>query len=278
VPEGSAAPATDSTPEVELAADCSQCFGLCCVVPSFAASADFAIDKPAATPCPNLADDFGCGIHARLRERGFPGCTAYDCFGAGQHVSQVMFAGVDWRAAPQTAAGMYAVFPVVRELHELRWHLREAARRAGDPALETAVVSLSARVRDSADGRPDQVATIDLGPLWAEAGRLLEAVSLAVRTPRGLGADLSRRDLLGADLRERDLRGASLRGALLVGADLRGCQLDRADLLGADLRGARLEGADLSTVLFLSRPQVGSARGDVRTSLPPDLSRPAHWS
>ena len=38
---------------MELRADCTRCFALCCVAPAFAASADFAIDKPAGQPCPN---------------------------------------------------------------------------------------------------------------------------------------------------------------------------------------------------------------------------------
>ncbi|MDR3081083.1 MAG: pentapeptide repeat-containing protein, partial [Streptomyces sp.] len=38
----------------DLRADCSSCFALCCVALPFAASADFAIDKAAGTPCPNL--------------------------------------------------------------------------------------------------------------------------------------------------------------------------------------------------------------------------------
>ena len=52
-----------------LRADCTRCAGLCCVAPAFAASADFAIDKPAGHACPNLRDDDRCGIHAQLRER-----------------------------------------------------------------------------------------------------------------------------------------------------------------------------------------------------------------
>ena len=84
-----------------LHADCARCFALCCVAPAFAASADFAIDKPAGQPCPNLLADFRCGIHDHLRERGFPGCTVFDCFGAGQRVAQVSFGGVDWRRAPE---------------------------------------------------------------------------------------------------------------------------------------------------------------------------------
>lgn len=89
-----------------LRADCGSCFGLCCVALPFSASADFAVDKAAGTACGNLGDDFRCGIHTRLRTEGFNGCTVYDCFGAGQRVSQVTFgarAGV--RAAPGTPGG-----------------------------------------------------------------------------------------------------------------------------------------------------------------------------
>ncbi|HEU4784906.1 MAG TPA: hypothetical protein VFS83_16330, partial [Ktedonobacterales bacterium] len=72
-----------------LRADCARCFALCCVAPTFAVSADFAINKRAGKPCPNLHSDFRCGIHTRLREKGFRGCAVYDCFGAGQKVSQL---------------------------------------------------------------------------------------------------------------------------------------------------------------------------------------------
>ena len=50
-----------------LRADCSRCTGLCCVAPAFAASADFALDKPAGRACPHLQGDSRCGIHADLR-------------------------------------------------------------------------------------------------------------------------------------------------------------------------------------------------------------------
>ncbi len=90
----------------ELRGDCANCFGLCCVAPPFAASADFAINKDAGQPCPNLQPDFRCGIHARLRERGFRGCVVFDCFGAGQKDSPLTFSGQDWATGPgQRAAG-----------------------------------------------------------------------------------------------------------------------------------------------------------------------------
>lgn len=96
---------THPDPLLELRADCGQCFGLCCVALPFARSADFAIDKGAGEPCPNLESDFRCGIHTRLRRTGFTGCTVYDCFGAGQRVSQVTFGGVDWRSGSRSAPG-----------------------------------------------------------------------------------------------------------------------------------------------------------------------------
>ncbi|MET0863976.1 MAG: pentapeptide repeat-containing protein, partial [Nakamurella sp.] len=80
-----------------LTADCSNCFGLCCVAHGFKVSASFALNKPARQPCPNLLADFGCAIHRNLRPAGFSGCTAYTCYGAGQQVAQEMFDGKDWR-------------------------------------------------------------------------------------------------------------------------------------------------------------------------------------
>ena len=109
-----------------LRADCGRCFGLCCVAPGFSASADFAIDKPAGRPCPHLQPDFRCGIHVDLRGQGFRGCAVYDCFGAGQQVSQVTFGGRDWHRDPRAATQMFEVFPIMRQLHELLWYLAAA--------------------------------------------------------------------------------------------------------------------------------------------------------
>jgi hypothetical protein len=67
------------------------------VAPAFTASTDFAIDKPAGRPCPQLRSDLRCDIHADLRGQGFAGCAVFDCFGAGQQVVEVTFAGRHWR-------------------------------------------------------------------------------------------------------------------------------------------------------------------------------------
>ncbi|MFH8336817.1 pentapeptide repeat-containing protein [Streptomyces sp. AM6-12] len=276
----------------QLRGDCGNCFGLCCVALPFAASADFALDKPAGTPCPNLAADHRCGIHARLRDKGFTGCTVYDCFGAGQKVSRHTFDGQDWRTAPKDRARrMFEAFPVVRQLHELLWYLTEAltlpAARPVHPELRGALEETERLTLLPAG----QLAALDVAAHRAEINVLLLRTSELVRAAAaggkgarggkggkgGKGKDRRGADLMGARLRGADLRGATLRGAYLIAADLTGADLRDADMIGADLRDADLSDADLTGAFFLTQPQVNAARGSGGTRLPGTLSRPAHW-
>ncbi|MDH2387469.1 pentapeptide repeat-containing protein [Streptomyces sp. HNM0663] len=264
----------------DLKADCGNCFGLCCVALPFSASADFAIDKDAGTPCRNLRDDFRCGIHARLRQSGFPGCTVYDCFGAGQRVSQITFGGRDWRQAPDAAGRMFAVFPVVRQLHELLWYLDEALALHPARSLHTDLRRLRDETGKLAAGTPEQLAELAVAAHRQQVNDLLLRTSELVRVQAPGRPKKSRRgaDLIGARLNGADLRGADLRGACLIAADLRGADLRQADFIGADLRDARLDGADLTDAFFLTRMQLNAARGDAATRLPTALERPAHWT
>ena len=265
-------------PADQLRADCARCAGLCCVAPAFAASADFAVTKPAGQPCANLRTDFRCRIHAGLRQRGFAGCAAFDCFGAGQRVTQVTFAGRDWRRDPDIASPMFAAFDVLRQLHELLWYLTEAMTLPRVGPLRDELRDARDRTTRLAAAAADRTAAVDVAGHREEVAPLLQRASELARRTRGRRApDRARADLAGADLRGADLRGASLRGAVLLGADLRGADLRRADLLGADLRGADLSGANLEGAIFLTQPQLESARGDAATTLPPARTRPAHW-
>ncbi|MFD7446574.1 pentapeptide repeat-containing protein [Streptomyces sp. NPDC059909] len=263
-----------------LQGDCGNCFGLCCVALPFSASADFAFDKPAGQPCTNLRDDFRCGIHTGLRERGFSGCTVYDCFGAGQKVSQVTFGGRSWREAPGTAREMFDVFPVMRQLHELLSYLTEALTFSAAHPLHADIRRLLDETEALTGRDAAALLAVDVPAHRAQVGELLLRVSELVRAEAKPGRRKNRRgaDLLGARLAGADLHGANLRGACLIAADLTGADLRLADLLGADLRDADLRGADLTGSIFLTQPQLRQARGDARTKLPRALSRPAHWS
>jgi uncharacterized protein YjbI with pentapeptide repeats len=260
----------------ELRADCANCFALCCVAPAFAASVDFAIDKGAGRPCPNLHADFRCGIHADLRDKGFRGCTVYDCFGAGQKVSQSTFGGRDWRDGPDTARRMFAVFPVMRDLHELLWYLTEALALPAARPLADRLDHKRREIERLTEGGPDDLLKVDVAACRREANTLLSRAGELARagTP---GRDHRGADLMGRDLSGRDLRGANLRGALLIGANLRNADLAGADLTGADLRDADVRGTDLSRSLFLTQAQLDAVKGDARTRLPAARVRPAHW-
>jgi hypothetical protein len=264
----------------DLRADCGNCFALCCVVPAFAASADFAIDKPAGQACPNLRTDFGCGIHTQLRPSGFTGCTVYDCFGAGQKVSQGTYAGRDWRTTARTAAEMFQVFPVMRHLHELLYYLVEALALTepmtgpitGQPAkaLHRAIGRAIEQTEELTGGEPAALIGLDVdahrqrvNPLLQRTSELFRGAAFPEQKPK----DHRGADLIGAKLKGADLRAANLRGAYLIGADLRGADLRAADLTGVDFRAADLRSANLIGSIFLLQSQLDAAKVDVRTKV-----------
>ena len=254
-----------------LRADCASCFGLCCVLMPFSREAGFGATKPSGTPCHHLRADDRCGIHATLREDGWPGCTVFDCFGAGQQVSQVTYAGVSWRDQDNLGE-MAAVLSVMRQLHEMLLHLTEAEDRVAG-----ATGDLRDRIGVMVAGTPPELLALDVEALRTEVGAVLARTSARVRSRWAGRIDLSHGDLAGRDLRGTDLRGAALRGALLIGADLRGADLTEADLLGADARDTDVRGATLAGALFLTQPQVNAMRGDAGTRLPGGVVRPGHW-
>ncbi|HLV99755.1 MAG TPA: pentapeptide repeat-containing protein [Ktedonobacterales bacterium] len=262
---------------LSLQADCASCFALCCVAPAFSASADFALTKRAGQACPHLQTDLRCDIHSRLRQQGFRGCSVYDCFGAGQKVSQITFGGQDWRQSPHTAQQMFAVFPIMRILHELLWYLAEALTLPPARPLHAELRRGLEETKRLTNHSPAALLALDvvahrqsINALLLRASELARASVLRKKEHRGA-------NLIGANLESADLRGANLRGACLIGASLRGADLSMADLTGADLRDADLRGANLIGSLFLLQSQLEAAQGDSETKVPPALKHPTHW-
>ena len=146
---------------VSLRPDCARCASLCCVGLAFDRSALFGFDKPAGEPCRNLEPSGACRIHGELERRGFGGCVAFDCHGAGQYVTQEMFAGRSWRDDPSLLQPMMTAFGPIRELHELLMILREAdglplpaAVRDGVAAQERRLAPAAVwTIQDVASGR-----------------------------------------------------------------------------------------------------------------------------
>lgn len=271
----------------QLRADCESCFGLCCVSLAFAASADFAVDKSAGQPCHNLQEDFRCGVHTNLVPLGYRGCTVFDCFGAGQKISQQTYEGKDWRLDKQSAKEMFELFPKMWHLHELLWYLSEALMLPATKSIQSELHSmLEETERLTMLPRPDLMIVnvalhrMEVNALLLQTSELVRAEALREmknppRHPKKIGRGA---DLMGANLRGANLTGANLRGAYLIAADLRGADLRKADLIGADFRDTDLSGADLSTSVFLTQSQINAAKGDAATKLPSSLIRPPHWS
>ncbi|WP_434510315.1 pentapeptide repeat-containing protein [Desulfitobacterium sp. AusDCA] len=270
-----------------LQTDCKNCFGLCCAALCFSASEGFPTNKEAGQPCINLQSDFKCSVHTNLAERGLKGCIAFDCFGAGQKVSQISFGGNDWRKVPESAKTMFEVFLIVSRLQELLWYLTEALTFEVSRLIYNDLRSTIEATEQLTYLSVEELLKLDIPVHRAKVDTLLQKTSELVRTEASGGKQkisLRRKkvlgrglDLIGADLRKRDMRGENLRGAYLIAADLRDVDLSGADLIGADFRDADLRGANLSKSIFLTQAQINAAKGNADTKIPSSLSRPMHW-
>ncbi|SFB33977.1 pentapeptide repeat-containing protein [Clostridium frigidicarnis] len=269
-----------------LKVDCQKCFGFCCVALYFSASEGFPTDKDAGKPCINLQSDFKCAVHKNLRKKGLKGCTAYDCFGAGQKVAQVTYGGHDWRTNPGTEKQMFDVFLVMRQLHEMLWYLTEAFRMQYDSISQEKISYMISETVRLTNLDADSLIKLDLVAHRNNVNVLLLKTSELVRAKarRGQKNALKRKktiagrlNFIGSDLKKLNLRGEDLRGAFLIAADLRSVDLSGADLIGADFRDADIRGANLTNSIFITQAQINSAKGDSNTKLPMSLVRPAYW-
>ncbi|SFC77072.1 Pentapeptide repeat-containing protein [Bacillus sp. OV322] len=269
-----------------LTADCSKCFGLCCTALNIIASSDFPINKPAGTPCMNLQSDYSCQIHSRLREKGFNGCTVFDCLGAGQVVSQITFNGQSWQDNPETGQKMFRVFSLMEQIHEMIAYAAEVLSYDISSALSGKLTEKLEELQNLAKLGADELLSLDLIMYRFSLNELLTAASNSIR--ENIIAKLpgdkkikdfyhARADWMGKKLKNKDLRANDFRGAYLIAADMRNTDLRAVNFIGADLRDADFSGADLSVSMFLTQMQINSAKGDVKTKLPAHIQRPSHW-
>lgn len=267
-----------------LKIDCGACFGLCCVALYFSTSEGFPANKDAGKPCINLQSDFSCAVHHDLRNKGLKGCTAYDCFGAGQKIAKVTYKGKDWRKEPKVSKQMFETFLIMRQLHEMLWYLTQAFTLEATDIIKDDLYLMMKQTEQLTNLEPDSLMKLDIDAHRTKVNLLLRQVSERVRAKvcqnnkasgkKNLAKGFS---FIGADLRKVNLIGADFGGALLIAANLKGTDLSGANLIAADLRDADIRGANLSNSLFLTQAQINVARGDDNTKLPKALSRPTYW-
>lgn len=252
----------------DLKIDCQNCFGICCVALYFSKFEGFPQDKVAGKACSHLSKDFKCSIHQDLSKKGFKGCIAYDCLGAGQKVAQVTYKGVDWKQASNPE--IFDVFLVMRQLHEMLWYLTDASLQKLESALKESIDKMILKLETVTKQDSTTLLALDIESYRDEVNQLLRQVGT-------LSSERFGKDLMGKNLTKKNLVNADLRGALLIAANLKGQDLSGANLIAADLRDADVRGAKLDKCLFLTQSQINTAKGDKHTLLPAYLTRPMHW-
>jgi len=269
-----------------LIADCTECFGLCCTALNIVASSDFPMNKPAGTPCIHLQSDYRCQTHSQLRDKGFKGCTVFDCLGAGQIVSQVTFNGQSWRENPDIGAKMFDVFPIMEQIYEMIAYATEVLSYDIPDDLGSKLEKQVVALQDVTKLDADDLLAIDLIMYRFSLNELLTSASDWIRgnTIANMSGvqnikafDRARVNWMGKNLKGKDLRAMDFRGAYLIAADMRNTDLRAVSFIGADLRDVDFRGANLSTSMFLTQMQINSAKGDAKTILPFYIQRPSHW-
>lgn len=260
-----------------LQSDCEHCFGLCCVALPYAKSADFAFNKDGGVPCRNLGQDNRCGIHEHLREKGFNGCVTYECFGAGQHVSQHIYEGIDWRGNAERAKQMFEVLPIVQQLHEMLYYLDQSLNLEEALSIHEELRELYESTLELTKLHPEQLLSLDIPSHRAVVNEYLLNTSILARKAYASSHQKLKKHYLGANLKGANMRGMNVRGTLMIAANLQKADLRNVDFIGADLRDADLSGANLTGAIFLTQAQVNSAKGNVHTRLPRYLKAPDHW-
>lgn len=265
----------------KLKGNCSKCFGLCCVALFCSKTDGFPKDKEAGKPCINLQDDFKCKVHEDLNKKGYRGCIAYDCFGAGQIISQATFKGESWN--DENKDKMFQCFLIVRQICEMMHYLLQALKYQENNKIKSEIENVINETEKLIKSDTDSLLKIDLIVHRSKVNKLLKKTSdefkhkfnkSNVNTLSKMKRIAGRLNLIASDLKKINLVGQDLSGALLIAADLKGCDLSGCDLLGADLRDANICSADLSRSIYITQTQINSAIGNKDTKLPENIIRP----
>lgn len=109
-----------------LKVDCLKCSWLCCTALFFSKMDGFPENKVAGKPCTKLQGNYNCKIHNQLEKLNMKGCIGYDCFGAGQHVTQSIYKGETWKTSKEKSKEIFDVFMVIFQLYQINYFLEES--------------------------------------------------------------------------------------------------------------------------------------------------------
>lgn len=257
-----------------MKADCQRCCGLCCVSLHFAKSEGFPENKRAGLPCTQLTESHRCRIHAKLKQQKMKGCIGYDCFGAGQRVTQDLYDDHAWNDDTVSTKEMFDVFHNVYQLYQIRFFLLEALYINTSVHTQEELQKCLLVNEEICNASPSLIVTYPIDTYRDNVNHLLKAVC---KTHCKGSNQNDAHVYLGRVYKGKDLSNHDFSMKLLLAADFTNCIFHGAVFLGADTRDTNFCNADLRQALFLSQGQVNSAKGNAKTKLPEHLHRPVTW-
>lgn len=249
----------------KLKIDCKQCCGLCCVALYCQKEDSFPQNKEAGKPCIELNSDFTCKIHASLLDKKMKGCISYDCFGAGQNVTQNFYHGASWVDHKE----MFTTYLNVYHLKQMHWYLLESLLFL--PFKEIEIKNYIRMIEDLLVSNSIVINAYPIDRLHQQVNAILKEGIQSRATQK------QKKNMLGIDLAHKDLSKMDFSMAFMMESNLQNSNLKDACFLGADMRNCNLKGADLSECFYLTQAQVNSCSGDNKTKLPSYIEKPIVW-
>jgi hypothetical protein len=146
------------------------------VVPAFYAVQGFGFDKPPHCACRHLTRENRCEIHPSLAERGFPGCVSFDCYGAGQRVTQDLN-GMSWRTSDEsTVQTLFSTYSSCVPVHRLMAMLALAEANASPP-FDTQLRLKREQLDELCRSEEAKTGSLDLATLKTDVMELVRAAT-----------------------------------------------------------------------------------------------------
>jgi len=259
----------------QLKSDCSKCSGLCCVALFFSKIDGFPENKIAGKACSHLMTDYCCNIHCQLTKQKMKGCIGYDCFGAGQHVTQSVYQGKTWNDLFEQSAEIFDVFTVVFQLHQIRYFLIESMLFSIVKPLEKEIHTLYVENIKICHSSIKEILSFDLEKYKTTVNLVLKQLcNLLLRNTNNKESSI---EFFGKSFKGKNMSGINLSSKLLIAANFEDCLFNGTIFLGADTRDTNFSNANLSESIFLTQGQINSAKGNRNTKLPKHLDYPITW-
>ena len=256
--------------------DCSRCSGLCCIALYCFKSDGFPQNKPVGKPCINLMDNFKCRIHNDLERMGMRGCIGYDCFGAGQYLTEEVYSGVTWQTQPERVKEICDLYMFMYRMFQLRFFLYESKKLASS---ETLLPEINQLLQEN-----DEICRLPIQemlpyPIDAYQDKVNHVLKKScVELNKFLGVKNSTEtNFLNRNFKGKNLSGFDFNMKPLIASNFQNCNFKGATFIGTDTRDANFDGADLREAVFLSQGQINAAKGSRRTKLPKHLKYPVTW-